>query len=177
MEKKKRIFVALPISKSLQKNILSFEKKYKNLPLRWIAPKNLHITLIPPWYGSNNNAVSRKLKAINVKNRASNILFERVEFGPNSKRPRLIWAVGEAPKEALDLKKNLEKALKQKSEYRQWKLHFTIARFREKDFYKFSVKNLDEHVEWKEKVNSFVLMESRLSPKGADYKILKKHVF
>lgn len=181
-QNKKRIFVAVAISKSLQRKIFDWKKKHKSArwwtSVRWLVSKNLHITLIPPWYEKNvDNVKNRLARQSFSEGGAFNILFEKVEFGPDLKKPRLIWTTGKTPKEALNLKKSLEKTLKRKSEYRTWKLHLTIARFREEDFDKFPVKKLDEHVEWKEKVRSFVLMESHLSPKGADYKILKKYDF
>lgn len=177
---KKRIFIALALSENLQEEILKWEKNYQKfagLPagrqVRWLSPKNLHITFVPPWYEEDAAELYPRLK--NVKSPAFDILFERVQFGPDSRRPRLIWAEGKAPGALLGLQKDLEKASGRKSERRPWKMHLTLARFRPEDFSKFVVKKLDEKVAWKEKVESFVVMESRLSPEGAEYEILEKY--
>jgi hypothetical protein len=46
----------------LQKKILTWEKILKPLPVRWILGKNMHITLIPPWYATE--AEIKKIKNI-----------------------------------------------------------------------------------------------------------------
>lgn len=176
MNFKKRIFVALPISKRLQEEILRWEKKFSNLRVRWLLGKNLHITLIPPWYGDEENLnftiekVGETVKKFNL----FKIVFEEVSYGLNPRSPRLIWAAGKAPKEILKLKNNLEEFLNYKSEYRDWILHLTLARFNESDFYKFPIKKLKEKIFWEDEIKSVVLMESRLSRAGADYEVLKE---
>lgn len=175
LTRKKRIFIALPISQELQKIILKWEKNYKNLPVRWLSPKNLHITLVPPWYESDIKKNSSQLECI--KSPFFDVVFESIEFGPDPKRPRLIWAKGKAPEALLALQKNVTKLTRQKSERRPFKLHLTLARFRPENFAKFPVKKLNEKVTWREKITSFMLMESLLSPKGAEYKILEKYEF
>lgn len=179
-----RIFIAIPISEKLQQEILSWEEKYKKLlvvskvepPVRWLAGKNLHITLIPPWYADNNGIKNLKLK---IKDSMTSlkpfkIQFEKVTYGPDPRRPRLIWTEGPTPKGLPELKAKLEKALDQKQEKRLFKLHLTIARFRPEDFKNFPVKKLDEEVDWRNEVNKIILMESHLARSGADYEVLSK---
>lgn len=178
---KKRIFFAVSVSEDLQKEILKWQKKYLGSQpsfakategkIRWLAGKNLHITLIPPWYTGDVESVIKKLKNLEIK--SFNIEFNRVTYGPDPKRPRLIWAEDKAPKGILELKSRLEEILDKKPEKRPFTLHLTIARFRPETFSSFSIQQLDERVLWQEKVNSFVLMEAHLSPKGADYEILE----
>ena len=38
-----RVFVAVPISSELQKEILGWEGGFQKLPVRWLSGKNLHI--------------------------------------------------------------------------------------------------------------------------------------
>lgn len=168
----RRIFIAISISPKLQQEILAWEKAYRQLPVRWLAGKNLHITLIPPWYTDNVESVIEKLRNLEMK--TFHIEFDRVTYGPDSKRPRLIWAEGKAFKEILELKSCLEKILNKKPEKRQFTLHLTVARFHPETFSSFPAKQLDERVLWQEKIKSFVLMESYLSREGADYEVLYK---
>ncbi len=181
---KHRIFVAIPISEELQVKILEWEKQWLVATtagkkatadkIRWLAGKNLHITLIPPWYVSESELEKVKSKMEKVSGIGSlELKFEKVEYGPNPKSPRLIWAAGPAPKRLLDLKLKIENFLGAEPEKRPFRLHLTLARFWEEGFPAFSIKNLDELVSWKEKVSYFVLMESYLSRTGADYEVLK----
>lgn len=173
---KKRIFVAIPISPELQKEIFKWEEKYSKLPVRWLKGKNLHITLIPPWRSGDIESVIKKLET--VKGSPFKIEFDKVSYGPDPKRPRLIWASGKAPNELIHLKEELEKIFPEhKSEYKNWIAHTTIARFEPETFPSFPVKKLNKEVIWRDDVNSFTLMESRPSPAGADYEILKECKF
>jgi 2'-5' RNA ligase len=97
-----------------------------------------------------------------------------VSFGPTPKKPRLIWAEGQASREILDLRLKIYEALGRKSEGRPFKLHLTLARFRPADFAAFPLKVLNEKVPWRERFGSFVLMRSRLSPQGADYEAVEE---
>lgn len=175
-QNKKRIFIAIPISQNLQKEILGWEIKYKPLfgdEVRWLSGKNLHITLVPPWYESNLGKVYAALDSISGL--TFDIIFEIVRFGPDPQRPRLIWAEGEAPKTLLAIQENVRQALGRPSEKRLWKLHLTIARFKPQNFQNFRVKDFNEGVMWKETVKSFVVMQSHLSRQGAEYEVLKKY--
>ena len=170
----KRIFVAIPVSENLQDQVRSFADEYAELPVRWLRGKNLHITLIPPWHTEDAGVIGDQLKNIAGKFAPFSINFSRVLYGPNPRSPRLIWAEGKTPKELLDLKKELSKILGQAPDVRPFVLHMTLARFRPENFSKFPVKEINEEVNWSEEVNSIVLMESHLSPSGADYEVLER---
>lgn len=171
----KRIFIAIKIQPQLYPVITRWRKSYfGKLPVRWIKEKNLHITLVPPWYEPEDkidnltNKVEEGLRGFEP----FKVLFERVCFGPDEKRPRLIWAEGEASEEILALKRKVEEILHKTPEKRDFKLHLTLARFGSEEFKKFSVKTLDDRVFWEQKVDSFCLFESKLSPEGAEYEVL-----
>lgn len=180
---RKRIFLAIGISKGLQKEIAVWEGRHKDIPVRWLLGKNLHVTLVPPWYEDEGGMPKMKeLIAMAGGVPRFSMQFEEVTYGPNAKTPRLIWASGEAPKEIFLLKHALEEriggyaraSLARQASYKPFRMHITLARFREEDFSSFPRKDLHERVEWEENVRSFVLMESRLSPAGSDYEILEE---
>lgn len=168
---RKRVFVGIK-AEDLQAQISEFRKKYPELSnLRWIPKENLHITLIPPWNEASVEDIIDLLLAKKIWVRPFEVKFERISFGPKGKSPRLIWAVGKAPQEILDLKKMLETLLKKVSS-KDYKLHLTIARFRQSEYRNFSVKTLNLSVYWKIKVSSFVLFQSILTNSGSFYKPL-----
>jgi 2'-5' RNA ligase len=168
----KRIFIAISISPALQEIILQWENNLSNLPVRWLKGKNLHITIIPPWYESDVDSVIKKLKSMEGKTGAIELTFQRVTYGPDTLYPRLLWGEGKTPPQLPILRNEMSKKLGQKEEKRPFLLHLTLARFRPEDFRNFPVKTLDETVSWKETVRSLVLMESKLSPAGAEYEPL-----
>lgn len=172
-DKAKRLFIAVPISHPLQMEIAAWAEKYFTLPARWLQGKNLHVTLIPPWYEHNLEEVFSLFDSVQGIVKPFEMKFEHVSVGPNPREPRLIWAEGEAPGELLVLKELFEKTFGKKSEYQPFKMHLTLARFRPEDFVLFPKKKIDEKVAWSEKVSSAVLMESHLSPAGVDYEVLR----
>ncbi|OGZ41610.1 MAG: 2'-5' RNA ligase [Candidatus Ryanbacteria bacterium RIFCSPHIGHO2_02_FULL_45_43] len=166
---KKRVFVAIGISEELKGRISQWQNKFSTLPVRWIGKKNLHVTIIPPWYEENVEKVKQAIQEAVCHVGFFDLQFHRITFGPSQNRPRLIWIEGPSPKKLIDLTMKLEKVLRKKSERRSFLLHLTVARFKPEIYSTFSIKQLDEKVLWNEKVASVVLMESRLLKGGADY--------
>src|SRR3989344_2672736 len=171
---KHRVFVAIRVSQKLQEGVVKWTSAHPRLPVRWIAPENLHVTLIPPWY---EEAIERvEVEVANALQEAHPfpIEFETVSYGPTPKNPRLIWATGTTPQELTTLAKNLHKALKTPSENRPFQLHLTIARFRSEIFSSIPLKKLDERVVWAQTVDAVELMESHLKPSGAQYETIAR---
>src|SRR3989344_4231801 len=168
--KRRRIFVALPISKGLEEEVSRWREKYANLPVRWLENGNLHITLVPPGYEADAPSVISKLAGI--KGASLGVLFRGVSYGPDPRRPRLIWAEGGAPREMLDLRIKIYETLGKVPEKRPFLTHLTLARFKEEDFFSFPVRHIEDIVSWKERFSSFVLMESHLKRSGAEYEVL-----
>ncbi|MEK7122663.1 MAG: RNA 2',3'-cyclic phosphodiesterase [Patescibacteria group bacterium] len=169
---KRRIFVALPIEKKLQDEILAWEEQFTKLSVRWLTGKNLHVTLVPPWYTEDVEEVCEKLTTCEGSIDECDIAFTRVSYGATPREPRLILTEGETPLQLTALKQRIENALAAEPEKRSYKLHLTLARFRPETFPSFPIQKLDEHVAWHQACTRFVLMESHLSRSGADYEIL-----
>lgn len=116
-----RIFIALQISANLQNKIANWSQKYSKLPVRWLAGKNLHITIIPPWYENNIDHVLEVLKNFNgsISARSKNhpdkfqLAFRSIAYGPSPSAPRLIWASGLTNRVLVNFKKNLQNHLLQ----------------------------------------------------------------
>src|SRR3989344_8389345 len=123
-----RVFVAIKISEELQKRILEWEEKYKALPVRWLPPENLHITLIPPWEEKNVEEVKSKLSKLSKLSKTGefDILFNKVSFGPKPEHPRLIWAEGKSPENFKKLRKNTEQILGVYNNHPDEYIHVTL---------------------------------------------------
>lgn len=174
---KHRFFVGILIAEKLQEEITRWQKAYRHLPVRWILPQDIHITLIPPWYEPDVDRVKGKLAPIAGKFSPFPVEFHHITFGPHPKRPHLIWAEGPYNRRLVDLKDALEHMLRQPAEQRSFCPHLTLARFRAPTFSSFPVKNLHEKVSWKEEATCFSLIESRLTPTGAEYHIVQEYRF
>ena len=78
---KHRIFIGLPISIALQEKIDEWRKQYSNLPVKWLRGKNIHVTLLPPWYTEDIDKEKEILHSFKGMGSFS-LSFQRVEYGP-----------------------------------------------------------------------------------------------
>ncbi len=141
-----RLFIALPASEALQNQINSWVRNHSSMSVRWIAPKNLHITLIPPWEEQNVDSLKNKFSLFKPQTSGFELLFEKVTFGPTAQQPRLIWATGKTPEALLNLKSELEQYLNIVSQNRSFNLHLTLARFKSEAFVNLPQKTLNDNV-------------------------------
>lgn len=160
--------MAMRVSRNLQRAIVAWQKPFSRLPVRWIAEGNLHITLIPPWYTADIDKTIALLQMVAGRT-IFTATFTEISFGPDPKRPRLVWATGETPQELPGLKKRLEKTLRRKPERRPFIFHLTLGRFRKIEGSTPTIQTFCSDVSWRETFSSFVLMESHLSKRGATY--------
>jgi 2'-5' RNA ligase len=170
---KKRIFLAIRISRTITSKIITWQQNHQTLPVRFIKPKNLHLTIVPPWYGNPKDVINT-LKKLPLSVSPFSIHFQKIIPGPEPVRPRLIWIEGKPINRLTTLKKELAKFLEAKSEKRSFIPHITIARVKHGNEKQLAETVIEEEVNWQILVNSFFLMESHLSLRGADYKILAK---
>lgn len=170
---KQRIFLAMTLPAALKQNIAQWQQKHRDLPVRYILPKNLHLTLIPPWYG-NAKKVMVLLKTYVPTAKPFLVNFHRITLGPTRTQPRLIWLEGKGTKQAGLLKKELEQLLNMKAKKRAFIPHITIARTKPKDKKSLHKDCMAEPVDWSMRVTTFSLLTSHLSPKRAHYEELAK---
>ncbi|MFH0891065.1 MAG: RNA 2',3'-cyclic phosphodiesterase [Candidatus Liptonbacteria bacterium] len=171
---KKRLFLAIDMPAEIQAVVSEFFGAHENLRLRYLAGKNLHITLLPPWRDDDVGKIVSDIRKRIPTGREITINFDHVSFGPSTLAPRLIWAEGGAPRSLITLKEELEEVLGFKPEPSRFRMHLTLARFRPEEFAQFDVKELNERVDWQFKTKTFVLMESHLLPDSADYEVLQR---
>src|SRR3990170_79454 len=126
-----RVFLGIKISQELYKRIKKLTEKYKNLPVRWIDEKSSHLTLVPPWNIQSNEVdkIIKELKTVQRKFHPFKLKFSQISYGPDPKHPRLIWVMGMASKEMIELKRSASLALGRKEEKREFIPHLTLARF------------------------------------------------
>lgn len=159
-----RVFIGIKAPDKIQNQIIEWQEKRKDLPVRFIQTKNLHLTLAPPWHESN---IKKLLKNLNkfAFPKTFEVAFDQVSKGP-SLRPRLIWITGPEQSEFTKLKKEFARFLKKPKE-KHSAPHITIARFKIKEA--ALVPEINELIELKFDVSEITLFESKLLPSGADY--------
>ena len=169
----RRVFVALPAGPELIEAAGKFRRAHAGLKVRWVRPENLHLTLVPPWQCLDVAAACQALRYEAARQSPFEVTFERVSFGPDPRRPRLIWATGKAPAGMPEFARSLLAATGAPGEPREsFLLHLTIARFNSDDLKAMGAHKLREPVSWPGTLDTLCLYESRLKPGGAEYREL-----
>ena len=170
---RRRVFIGLPPGDALMAEIDDFRRSHGELKARWIHPENLHVTLVPPWELLNPLPACMVLEGIASATAPVPVRFDAVSAGPDSRRPRLLWATGAAPDHLRTLAAQLNGTFGDGREVqRGFLLHLTIARFKSREARSTSVMKLRESVGWDLLLDRICLYESILKPTGAEYREL-----
>lgn len=183
MLKRKRTFIAICLPDNIKEQLSEFQRKWPELPCKWVKKENLHITLnfLGDLKQERIDKAFEVLQEISEKNNQFSILFNKICYGPDQKiPPRLVWAQGENTKEFLKLKQELDSLLAEKINFtienRNFTPHITLARIKKWDWQKIDLEerpDVNLSISIQIQINSIEIMESRLKRTGAEYKILK----
>ena len=166
----RRVFVALPAGRELVEAAEEFRRAHAGLKARWVRPEHLHLTMVPPWQCLDVAAACQALRDEAARQSPFEVLFERVSFGPDPRRPRLVWATGKAPAGMPEFAQRLLAATGAPGKPREsFLLHLTIVRFNSRDLSAMGARKLREPVSWPGTLDALCLYESRLKPGGAEY--------
>lgn len=166
----KRVFIAMPAGEVLRGNALAFRASHSSLPVCWIPPENLHVTLVPPWYCEDTGEVCKELHDLLADVKPFDVCFNEISAGPTARKPRLIWASGGIHTVLGELRGRLSSLAGPESDNneRNFFLHVTFARIRKGQ----KVNLSPEAIDWKATLNSVCFYESILHPSGAEYRML-----
>ena len=160
----------MPAGEEFRKRASSFREAHGNLPIRWILPENLHVTLVPPWYCEDADRVCKKLYSLLEGVGAFNVCFNTASVGPTARRPRLVWVSGGVHEALGELKEKLLCLSGSECDSRETRflLHVTLAHIKKGQRVSLSAEAID----WRVTLDSVCLFESILRPSGAEYREL-----
>lgn len=174
---KKRVFIAVPATAEFQRLAMKYSLDHAQIPIRWLAGKNLHITLVPPWETDPDQLAQTTAVLADLPARKPfELHIDTIEFGPDPNAPRLLWAKGQAPNQLLQLKGDIEQAIDYHPD-RTFTLHITLARFNPNAFDPNWAEMLTESVHWNMLVDHFAIMETKKSNGIMNYPIVREFKF
>lgn len=165
-----RVFVGLKISPVIAGQLLSHISELKLTRARLVVPADIHLTLVPPWPEvSIDHAVERLIDATGGFAPFA-LKLEHLGYGPQPRRPNLLWVDCAATDEITALHHALMQAFGQQDS-RPFRPHITLARIREKQ-QSFARKHpIDKNLDFVQPVQTVELFQS--PPPGATgYQIL-----
>ncbi|MBI2639946.1 MAG: RNA 2',3'-cyclic phosphodiesterase [Candidatus Sungbacteria bacterium] len=181
---RRRIFIATGLSEELREKITEAVKRWQWLPIRWVPPQNWHITLVPPFYVTDQEFEAVRLLLLEEarKIHSFSIPFNSIELAPPGQEARMIWLFGAASEKLLELKRRFEERIVLeksvggfKKEERAVYPHITLARFEEGGLAEIEKKTrILEQLPLALEVSAIDIMESRLKITGAEYTLLDR---
>lgn len=183
MQKRHRVFIAINLPEDIKKKLGFYAEKWPDLPAKWTAKDNLHVTL--EFLGDLTDVeiadVCKVVGEAVKRHKSFSINLNKVLYGPPQKMPpRMVWAEGDKSDELADLKSDLEEYLleeiKFKPEGRGFAPHITLARISEWEFRKIEPEErpeVSEDIDLVFSAESIEVMESELKRGGPKYTILE----
>ncbi len=180
-----RIFIAINLPEEIKKRLTFYQSKWPELPIRWIKPENLHITLAFLGYLTDQELleVLKISREVSQRYKPFSIILNKICYGPPKKMPpRMIWVEGEKSQELGKLQKDLENSLFTTSikglepEARPYTPHLTLGRIRAWEWRQIEPEErpiVEEEISLNFEVNSIEVMESELKRGEAEYTILE----
>jgi 2'-5' RNA ligase len=174
-----RLFIAMPLPSHIEESLgkAIFVLKQKGAKVKWVAPKNIHLTL--KFLGDVDEDkvpdISRAIEKVAGKYGKIEGTVDRLGAFPGVNRPRVIWSGLSGQTETLariasDVENEMA-ALGFEKENRPFKSHLTLGRVKDS----FKSGDLAEAVKSYEFVpepvvfDRIVLFKSTLTPRGPIY--------
>ena len=180
-----RIFIAINLPEGIKTKLLEYENKWPELLARWTTKENLHLTLA--FLGNTSDQelaeVCALLEKVGAKHNPFSLVFTKITYGPfdyaqdkpDTKRPKMIWAVGEKSAELLALQKDIQKTAGLEAS-QPFSPHLTLARLKMFELQRIELEELpevNEDISISFEINSIEVMESQLKRSGSQYTILQ----
>jgi RNA 2',3'-cyclic 3'-phosphodiesterase len=159
-----RIFVGLKMAPEIAGSLAGLAKKIESVPLRLVPEGDIHLTLVPPWNETSIPAAVEKLGRALAGFDRFHLSFESLRYGPEHRRPRMLWAECAASPEIEILQGALIEAFGQVNE-RPFRPHVTLARIERNDSTMARPHPVDQRLSLAQSVCSVELFRS--PPPGA----------
>lgn len=126
-----RVFVGLKVAPEVAARLAEIAAPLGRHEVRLVAPADIHLTLVPPWNEPQAGGEIERLERLAAGFAPFQLDFDHVCYGPQRRRPRLLWAECVPGKELERLQAALMAAHGRVNE-RPFRPHVTLARIRGK---------------------------------------------
>jgi 2'-5' RNA ligase len=185
MEKRHRIFVAINLPNEIKRDLFSYSQKWSELPAKWTAKDNLHITLEFLGFLTEEELgeVCVITKEVAERHSCFSLNINKILYGPTDKiSPKMVWAEGEKSNELTELREDLENSLTERVQFapenRTFAPHITLARINAWGWKAIDPEErleINEGVDLLFTVESIDVMESEVKKSGPVYTIIESH--
>jgi 2'-5' RNA ligase len=177
-----RVFVAVDLPPRIKDYLFELEKalqKKMKAKVRWVAKKNLHLTL--KFFGevSNENLGKIKKTLSSIEYPSFSMKLSGLGCFPDSSRPRVIW-VGLSPQENIIRLQQIidQETLDIPTKEQEFKVHLTLGRIKllkKEESLDDIFSEIQEKTGEEFKITSFQFMQSTLTKDGPKYSIMENY--
>ena len=160
----RRIFIAIKPTDHIVKKVQTMQEQLAFLPVHWVPPENLHVTLLPPWKSENYEHALKTFSSLKIEKPKIALTFESVQF---YKPKNILWAVGRAPEFLGPVIENLRNTFQQPADERKYLMHITLAKHVAAE-----LKVPEVQIDWQFVPEELTLFESLQTETGTEYKTL-----
>lgn len=154
-----RIFVGLKMTPEIAGSLAAIAERIERVPLRLVSEDDIHLTLVPPWNETSIPDAVEKLSKALAGFEGFSLSFERLCYGPERHRPRLVWVECTASPEIETLQGALLEAFGQVNE-RPFRPHVTLARIERNDSAMARLHPVDQRLTLAQPIRSVELFRS-----------------
>lgn len=170
-----RIFIAINLPEGVKEELLAYKEQWLEVPARWVGMDNLHLTLA--FLGNRSDEelveISQSMLAVGERHNSFPLQLTKIVYGPDAKKPKMIWALLEETPELSALQKDVETTLKHQ-DTKPFSPHLTLARLNMTAFFRMEAEEIPqiaEDISISFEIKSIEVMESELHRSGPQYTV------
>lgn len=165
-----RIFVGLKIGPDIAGQLAMLAAELKETRARLVATDDIHLTLVPPWQEASIDQAIGRLRQVASLFAPFSLKLQHLGYGPQPRRPSLLWVDCVAVDEIAALRNALMQAFAQEDN-RPFRPHVTLARIRTGERSFARMHPIDKDLDFVQTVRTIELFQS--PPPGTNgYQIL-----
>jgi len=178
-EKNKRLFIGIRVSDTLRDELSEVKDKAAFAAVaRWVKADSMHLTLkfLGDCKTSSIKPICQRLQTIVSDYRQFYLATTIFGAFPSPKRARVLWLGLRGAARLISLQNEIDEGFSElgyEREERVYRPHITLARFKRPAKIDLNKLNNSLIFNYRFKVGSVALFESRLTKCGAEYSILK----
>jgi 2'-5' RNA ligase len=186
MARRIRTFIAADIDRAIRERTVDLQDTLagSGVPVRWVVPENLHVTLL--FLGEVDEreliSVCRTVETVCQAHVPFAMRIESTGAFPNNRRPKILWAgVGDGTAELTAIHDDLEPPLMELGCYRRedrpYTPHLTLGRVTGEEAADPLATALAKHSKWRGgvvTVREILVMSSELGRDGPVYSLMSR---
>jgi 2'-5' RNA ligase len=165
-----RVFIGVKVAPEIAQELARLARSLERFSVRLVPTDDIHLTLVPPWNEASIPTAVEKLRAVTDRFGAFALMFRHLAYGPQPKRPHLLWAECAVADDVILLRAALLQSFGQ-SDDRPFRPHVTLARIRGNGSAIARRLPIDQELSFTQKVGSIELFQSP-APDESGYKVL-----